>query len=162
MWYSYTGFDSKGVPKRGQIEGHDEVDVIVHLRAKGVFGVKLDPQKSEIEEVRILDADTASKENIRTLPREDILGIRYSYENLRNLLRSLLLDVGVTEEVLRDLIINLKSDNPEKQKKVIQYIEDMGFEKEALELSKAFLFKTDFNNTQNPEDPKDSSAPPSD
>jgi hypothetical protein len=153
MWYSYTGFDSKGVPRRGEIEGSDEEDVILHLRAKGVFGVELAPKGSENEELQIVDANRASRENIKTVPREGILGIRYSYENLRNLLRSLLLDVGVTEDVLRGLIIDLKSDDVEKQRKVIEYIEDMGFEKEALELSKAFLFKTDFHNTQNPEDP---------
>ncbi|EKD26117.1 MAG: hypothetical protein ACD_79C01356G0006 [uncultured bacterium] len=155
MWFNYRGFDSKGTPKKGTIEGIDEEDVLVHLRTKGIFGVSLEKLKNKIDDVEIVDAKLSAKSDIKTLPREDIVQIRFNYEDLRKMLRSILLDVGVTEDVLRALIIDLKSDNVEKQKKVIEFVESMGFEKEALELSKAFLFRTDFNNTKNPDDEKD-------
>lgn len=152
MWYKYKGFDSKGNPKNGYLEGVDDEDVIKHLRTRGIFGVKLEIAARYEDEIEICDASCASKEDVKTVSRQGIIKMRFNYEELRQLLRSILLDVGVTEDTLRDLIIKLKSEDVEKQRQVIEYIESMGFKKEALELSKAFLFRTDFNNTQNPED----------
>lgn len=153
MWFHYKGFNKSGAAQTGFIEGTDKEDVITHLRTRGVFGVSLEEHKeAEDTDIELIDSQRADKSGIKTADRKDIIDIRFDYENLRKLLRSLLLDLGVTEDTLRGLIMDLKSDDPEKQKKVVEFVEDMGFEKEALELAKAFLFRTDFNNTVNPKD----------
>ncbi len=153
MWFKYSGFNAKGEKKTGSIEGGSEMDVISHLRKKGVFGVSLSPDPSD-NDLDIVDVSRAPESDVSTATHEGIVKIRFNYEGLRDMLRSILLDVGVTEDILRSLIIDLKSDNVEKQRKVVEFVESMGFEREALELSKAFLFRTDFNNTENPEENK--------
>jgi len=154
MWFKYSGFNAKGEKRTGSVEGEDDVDVISHLRKKGVFGVTLISEGST-DELDIVNVNRAPLSDVPTVTHEGIVKIRFNYEGLRDMLRSILLDVGVTEDILRALIIDLKSDNIEKQRKVVEFVESMGFEREALELSKAFLFRTDFNNTENPEEHKD-------